>query len=256
MLDYRAWIIAGLILLSAAGAYVIWLTRPRAVAQTRSLSAAGHPSSAASKTSTLHVEGCNEDFIVKPGELVEPRAVPGASLDQFRNIYGTETKHDKTGILTWDRDPYSLTEGPSGSQEHENFVQLSLNQGHVIETLDGVDLGIDSFGAIFRQMRDRKVEAHESIEHSDNNWTLRVSMYSACGHKFRSEYSRTIPGSPEVDRLIAPRTTTPDGHALPVTVPPGLWRSDIFMNKVIFQYALTPSNGHDAPMEGSPSEHD
>lgn len=255
MLDYRAWIVAGLILLSTAGAYVVWLKRPRAVAQTRSLSAAGQPPNAVSKvvTKSLHIEGCDKDFIVKPGELVEPRVIPDAPLDRFHNIYSTETKRDKAGILTWDRDPYSLTGGYFGAEKPGGFVGISVNQGHVVETLDDIELGIDSFGTIFRKIRDRKVETHESVERIDGNWTLRVSLYSACGHRFRSEYSRTIPSSPEVDRLIAPRTTGPDGRALPATGP---WRSDIFMNKVVFQYALTPSNGHDAPLAGSPSEHD
>jgi len=60
MLDFRAWIIAGLILLSAAGAYVIWITRPRAVYHARSLSASGHHADSPSKpaTTSLHVEGC------------------------------------------------------------------------------------------------------------------------------------------------------------------------------------------------------
>jgi len=259
MLDRRAWIISSLIVLLAAGGYVIWITRPRARYEARSLTAAGQPAKQASNivTKSLHVEGCVKEFIVKPGELVEPRVIPGTPPDQQRAIYGKETRRDQSdgsAILTWDRDPYSLTSGYFGPERPENFVRISLNQGHVLETLDGVELGIDSFGAIFRQMRrDRKIEVHESIEHKDNSWTIRVSMYSDCGRKFRSEYSRTIPGSPEIDRMISPRPAAPGTQPASAPAP---WRSDVFMNKVVYQYTLTPSNGHDETLAGDPSEHE
>jgi len=252
MLDFRAWIIAGVIILSAAGAYVVWVTRPRAVINARSLTASQHPSNSQSPTTkSLHVDGCNEDFITKPGELVEPRVVPGASIEQFRTTYGKETKHDKDSA-EWDQYAFSLTTGNSGPDNAANFVSLSVNQGHVVETLDGIELGIDSFGAIFRKMRDKKVEIHERIDGGEGNWTLIVSIYSACGHKFRSEYSRTIPASPSIDKMIIPHQTNPDGSVKPTS---GAFRSDVFMNKVVANYSLVPSNGHDDSPTGSPSEH-
>jgi hypothetical protein len=250
MLDFRAWIIAGVIILAAVGAYVIWVTRPHAVMNARSLTSAAQP-----VTKTLHVDGCNEDFIIQPGELVEPRVVPGAPIEQFRTIYGTETKHDKDSA-TWDQYAFSLTASKSKSNSEPdngaNFVNLSVNQGHVVETLDGVELGIDSFGAIFRKMRDKKVEIHERIDSSEGNWTVIVSIYSACGHKYRSEYSRTLPGSPDIDKLILPHQTNPDGTVKPTTGP---FLSDIFMNKVVSNYSLVPSQGHDDSPTGLPSEH-
>jgi hypothetical protein len=257
MLDYRAWIIAGVIILSAAGAYVIWVTRPRAVTNARSLTAGGHPANSPTTpvTKSLHVDGCNEDFIVQPGELVEPRVVPGGPLEQFRTIYGQETKHGKDSA-TWDENAFSLTasnsDGNSGPDNGANFVNLSVNQGHVVETLDGIELGIDSFGAIFRKMRDKKVEIHERMDGGEGNWTLIVSIYSACGHKFRSEYSRTLPGSTELEDLIIPHQTNPDGTVTPTSGP---FRSDVFMNRVVTNYSLVPSQGHDDSPTGLPSEH-
>lgn len=249
MLDFRAWIIAGVILLTAAGAYVIWITRPRAVITGRSLSASPSPSNAPAKpvTTSLHVEGCREDFITQPGELVEPRVVPGASLEQFRSVYGEEAPRKQPGANIWEQNAFTLTEGTSESAQPQ--VHLSLHQGHVVETLDGVELGIDSFGTIFRKMRDKKVEVHERLDHSDGNWTLIVSLYSACGRKFRSEYTRTLPADPETDRLIT-RLSPPSP-----TGQPAPWRSDIFMNKVVSEYTLAPSNGQDEASKGSPSEH-
>jgi hypothetical protein len=252
MLDYRAWIVASLIALSAAGAYVIWLERPRAGYNARSLTAANHPAGAQNITQTLHVEGCEKGFIVKTGELVEPRAVPGAPIDQFRNIYGKETKRNKSGILTWELDPYSLTEGSArtdklGNEEPGNFVGVSVNSGHVVETLDGIDLGIDSFATIYRKMRDRRIEVHERIDSSGDSRTFTVSFYSYCGHKFRSEYSRTLPASAELDNPPVPTATSPQNDVLS--------RAKAFMNKVVYDYSLVPSNGRDESVDASPSQH-
>jgi hypothetical protein len=251
MLDLRAWIIAGLILLSLAGAYVIWITRPRAVYTARSLSAPGrHPNSPSQPaTKSLHVEGCKEDFIVSPGELVEPTVVPGAPLEQFRTTYGTETKRQSPGVWQWKQDEFLLTAGDYGPQNAADFVQISMNSQHIVETLDGIELGLDSFGTIFRKMQDKKVEIHERIAHGDNNWTFIVTMYSACGHKFRSEYTRTIPSDPETDRKIANLAPAANGQPSP-------WRSDVFMNKVVYDYSMKPSSGTNNSNEGSPSEHD
>jgi hypothetical protein len=250
MLDFRAWIIAGLILLSAAGAYVIWITRPRAVYTARSLSASGRPANSPSQpvTKSLHVEGCQEDFIVSPGELIEPTVVPGAPLEQFRNTYGTETKRQAPGVWQWKQEAFWLTDGDFGPQNPSDFVQISMNTNHVVETLDGIELGLDSFGTIFRKMQDKKVEIHERIVRSEGKWTFIVTMYSACGHKFRSEYTRSIPSDSQVDRQIAPITGA-NGQT-------GLWRSDVFMNKVVYDYAMKPSGGTNNSNEGSPSEHD
>ena len=99
-------------------------------------------------------------------------------------------------------------------------------------------------------MSDRKVEIHERIRHTQDHWVLTLTMYSACGRKFRSEYIRSIPDDPETSRLINRRVTGGNGQQ-------GLIRSDIFMNKVVYDLAMQPSNGSDDdPTAGEPSEHD
>ena len=258
MLDYRAWIIAGLILLAALGGYIIWITRPRAQYNARSLSASGHPATATDKsgqpqpvTKSLHVDGCKDDFIVSPGEIVEPRVVPGASLDQFRSVYGDE-KPDKKNpdALVWRTDEFELLANMAAPGEPGNLIQMSLNSGHIVETLDGIELGLDSFGTIFRKMQDKKVEIHQRIRREGDHWILTVSIYSACGRKFRSEYFRSLPSDPETDALINRRETGSDGK-------PGPLRSDIFMNKVVYDYILETSDGKDDdPTSGEPSERD
>jgi hypothetical protein len=251
MLDFRAWIIAGLVLLSAAGAYVIWITRPRAGYAARSLSAARPPSNLASQpvTKSLHVEGCKDDFLVNPGELVEPRVVPGSTLDQFRNIYGKESDKEGPSIFVWSGEAYDLRMIRANAEEPEDSVQISLNGRHVLETIDGIELGLDSFGTIFRKMRDRKVEAQEHIRRSGDHWILTVSIHSSCGGKFRSEYFRSIPASPETDSLINRRSIGTDGR-------PGQLRSDVFMNKVVYDYIMETSDGKDGSNTGEFSEHD
>jgi hypothetical protein len=249
MLDYRAWIAACLILVSASGAYLFWLHRTRALYTARSLTAPRQPSASGSQpvTDTLHVEGCEKNFIVKRGELVEPRVVPDAPLDQFRSVYGKEMKRESKDFLSWDQYAFTLTRGYYGAESLGNSVDISVNQGHVVQTLDGVELGIDSFGTILRKMRDQNIAVHQRIDRPEGNWTLFVSFYSACGHKYRSEYSRTIPGSAEIDKMILPPANDPAGSGAP-------WRSDVFMNKVVFDYDLVASNGRDDSGNGTPAE--
>jgi hypothetical protein len=251
MLDYRAWIIAGLILVTAAGAYLIWIYRPKPTYHARSLTAAPHPANPNSQptTKSLHVEGCNEDFIVKPGELVEPRVIPGASLDQFRSVYGKESNQEGPGIYTWKPEAYELQVTQPGPEHTDGIVRISLNGGHVAETLDGMELGLDSFGTIFGKLQDKKVEAHERILRQGDKWILTVSLFSACDHKFRSEYVRSLPSTPEIDEFINRRVMQPNGQ-------PGPLRSDVFMNKVPYDYIMLPSNGKDDSGQGEPSEHD
>ena len=265
MIDYRAWIAAAVLLFAATGGYLVYLHRTRANYAARSLSAACQPADesanqpagaspqkdAAHQTRTLHVDGCNKDFLVKVGELVEPRVVPGAPLTEFQSIYGRESKRDKSdksGIASWDEGAFTISEGALGNRQPMNLVHLSIHQGHVVETLDGIELGIDSFGALFSKLRDMKLDAHERIERSSDSWTLIVSFYSACGQRFRSEYSRTLPASPEIDQLITRKVANQDESQ-------SQFRSDVFMNKLITDYVLTPSNGHDEATNGSSAEH-
>jgi hypothetical protein len=251
MLDYRAWIVACVLLLSAAGAYLLWIYRPKATYNARSLSAGAHPSDTATKpvTKSLHVDGCRQDFIVSPGELVEPTVVPGAPIEQFRKAYGKESDGNDPGVLVWKTEEFDLLATPAGTANPESLIQIGLNGAHVVETLDGVELGLDSFGTVFRKMGDRKVEMHERIRRNGDRWILTVSMYSSCGRKFRSEYFRSIPASPEIDGLINRRVSGGNGQT-------GLLRSDIFINKVAYDYILETANGSDdAPSAGEPSEH-
>jgi hypothetical protein len=228
MLDWRAFLISVTLVAFAVGSYLLWSDRARFVHMDRSLTAGPANSSDKLKTHSLHVEGCNEDFIVKVGELVEPRVVPGASLERFRSIYGRENKRDAHGVVTWERNPYNLTEGEPG------FVHLAVFPGHVVETLDGVELGIDSFAAILHKMRDKKVEVAEKVTGGDGKWTLTFMLTSSCGRRYVGAYSRTLDADPEIDRQVA-GLAGPDGK-------PGPLRPDVFLNKVVYDYTLMPAS--------------
>jgi hypothetical protein len=270
--DFRAWlpawIIAGAIVLLIAVAYVIWVNRPRAGYNTRSLSAShSNPAKSAPVTKSLHVDGCHEDFIVNPGELVEPRLAPGAPIEQFRSIYGDElTGKDlrykglpdqPPSTHQWNTDALQLAVSEPGinASQQPARIQMSLNSGHIVESLDGIELGLDSFGTILRKMRDKKVEIHQRIRHVPNedptkpdHWILTVSLYSSCGKAFRSEYFRSIATDEETDRQINRREPGTNGQ-------PGPLRSDVFMNKVAYDYILETSNGSDDdPSAGEPAE--
>jgi hypothetical protein len=258
MIDRRALLITGVLVLLAAAAYTLWIVRPRASMASRSLTAAPRTTRQSSDrvttavTRSLHVDGCHDDFIVRPGELIEPNIVPGSSIEQFRSVYGPEAvpkgkiKPGQPGIHTWSREAFSIAEGQS---EEGDFVHVSLNPGHVVETLDGVELGLDSFGAIFRKMSDRKVEVHERLLNAEGKWTLIVSLYSSCGRHYRSEYTRTFDSTPEIEHFLNRRVPGPHGELGPL-------RSDVFMNKVVSEYTMVPSNGQNDSSLGVPSEHD
>lgn len=241
-LDPRAWIIAGAILLLVGVAYVIWINRPHTSYTARSLSAAH------GTTGSLHVEGCHEDFITSPGELIEPRAVPGNSVTQFVSTYGQPNRPDSSTYL-WDLDAFTLTAISPNEKAAPDSLQISVKGHHIVETLDGVELGLDSFARILSKMQDKKVEIHERIHKDDKNWTFVLSLYSACGKNFRSEYIRSLPRDPETDRQI---TSLPPSPGLD----PGLLRSDIFLNKVVYDYRMKLSGGTNNSNEGSPSAHD
>src|SRR5579871_6914641 len=106
-----AWTAAVLVLGALAVSYLVWVHRTRAGYHARSLSAPSRPAGAQpDKTRTLLVDGCDKPFLVKVGELVEPRAIPGAPLSAFEQLYGAPTKQKKNAPLTWDTYPFTLTE--------------------------------------------------------------------------------------------------------------------------------------------------
>jgi len=245
MLDRRAWIITGAIFLLIGVTVAVWIHRTRTKFEGRSLSAA--PQTKKPETKKLHVDGCELDFLVKPTQLVEPRIAPGANPDQFHAIYGQESRLEKPATFIYDKWAYSLSDtyfGPSGSpQAKDNAIQIHINEGHALHTLDDIELGIDSFAIIYRKMQeDHERQVHERLDRIGNNWVYTVSFYSICGKAFRSEYSRTVPSDPDLDKMIAPKDIIVNGKTQPGTGPQ---RTVIFGTKYASDFALVPANGTD-----------
>lgn len=226
----RAVAIAVLLIAAVLGGYLYWLRRARAHYEARSLSAAPVHHGYQLQTRTLHVEGCAKDFTVKVGELVEPQITPAlarSSLAQSAAIYGPPTKRVRNGDLEWQQDAFTLTEDNPGKPA--SSLHLAIHAGHVVQTLDDVEVGIDSFNAIFIKMRDRNIPVTERLTHGKNSWTLTATIPSSCGPAWQSEYARTLPETPELDREIAPRIT--NGII-------GQSRPDAFLNKLATSYTL------------------
>lgn len=268
MTSFRALIFAVLVALASVAGYIVWANLQHAPVKSKELvivGSANKPDPHAKKQ--LHVSGCVDDFTVAVGELVEPRVVPGSTLDQFRVLYGKETKLTRDGIATWVTDPYTLTEesifpSKTSALKPQGYVSLTVNQGHVVQTLDGIELGIDTFAALFRKLRDRKIEGHESLERLDGNWVYTASFYSSCGRKYRGEYIRILPESPEINAKIIAQVPVPNG---PANQTPSSstnvnaatqWKSDVFMSKVISDYRLVVSNGRDSSDKGQLVSHE
>jgi hypothetical protein len=246
MIDRRAWIITGIIFLMIGVAVFIWVTRTRTKFEGRSLSAAA-PQPRKPETKKLHVDGCELDFLIKPTQYVEPRIAPGATPEQFRAIYGKESRLEKPGTYIHDQWEYNLSDtylGPNDSPRgKDNAIQIHIEPGHTLQTLDDIELGINSFGVIFQKMQeDHERKVHERLDRVGSNWVYTVSFYSMCGKAFRSEYSRTVPSDPDLDKMIAPKEIVVNGKTQPGTGPQ---RTVIFGTKYASDFALVSSNGTD-----------
>ncbi len=227
----RSLLIAFALLAAALGGYLYWLHRTRAYMSARSLTAASAHHAATTGTRILHVPGCERDFLVKIGELVEPQITPSLSPDALRlarQIYGAPAQHKRPRAITWTQNAFTLTEILPRAAAPE--LQLDLHTGHVVQTLDDVELGVDSFNAIRDRMRDRNLPISDSLTHGDHSWTYRLTIPSSCGSAWTSIYSRTLPETPDLDAEILPPASAADHSPRP----------SAFLNKLTTEYTLAP----------------
>ena len=234
----RALGIAVLLIAAVFGGYLYWLHRTRARYNARSLSAAPTRRDARRgnqpQTRTLHVPGCAKDFTVNVGELVQPQITPAlsrAALDQAKAIYGKPTQSLNNGTLVWQQNAFTLIEAHPGKPD--SSLHLTMQIGHVVQTLDDIELGIDSFNAILIKMRDRNLPVEQKLTHGNDSWTFTITVPSGCGPAWQSQYARTLPETPELDRETAPRIT--NGVL-------GQPQPNAFLNKLATEYTLTRLN--------------
>ncbi len=236
----RALLITLAILAAALGGYLYWLHRTHAYMHVRSLSAAPTRHDGQTKTRMLVVPGCERSFLVKVGELVEPEITPATTLsaepDALRAatlLYGKPTHEHHPEMLVWKQDAFTLAEPLAresiAASALSGSLELTINTGHVVQTLDDIELGIDSFNAIRTKMRDRNLPVSDQLVHGKDFWTYRLTIPSSCGPKWSSTYTRTLPETPELDAQILPPAGAAD-HAP---------RAAAFFNKLATKYTLT-----------------
>ena len=221
----RALLLSLGLLAAVLGAYLYWLHRTHAYLHLRSLTAPPIHHTAAVRTRVLHVSGCQRDFLVKVGELVEPQITPSGSpsdLAQAEKLYGAAQRQRHSPALVWKLNAFTLTEWPTDT------LHLSLNTGHVVQTLDGIELGVDSFNAIRARMRDHNLPFTDELVHGNQSWTYRLTIPSSCGPAWKSVYARTLPETLDLDAQIHPPAGSPDPSPRPAA----------FLNKLALEYTL------------------
>ncbi len=220
----RALLITVAILAGALGGYLYWLHRAHAYIHVRSLTAPPTRQAVAPRTRILLVPGCERSFLVKVGELVEPEITPSATpeaLATATRLYGRPTH--KSHSLIWSQNAFTLTE-PAADR-----LRLTLETGHVVQTLDDIELGIDSFNAIRAKMRDRNLPVSDALVHGPHTWTYQLTIPSSCGANWSSSYSRTLPETPDLDAQILPSANSPNPAP----------RAAAFLNRIATEYTLT-----------------
>ena len=221
----RAVLLAFGLLAAALGAYLYWLHRTQAYLHLRSLTAPPVHHASEARTRVLHVPGCQRDFIVKVGELVEPQITPSSSPNDLalaEKLYGAAHRIRHSPAMVWEQNAFTLTEWPPET------LQLALNTGHVVQTLDGIELGVDSFNAIRARMRDHNLPFKDELVHGNQSWTYRLTIPSSCGPAWRSIYERTLTETPELDAQIYPPAGSTDHSPRPAA----------FLNRLALEYTL------------------
>lgn len=185
----QTWIVIALILLDcAAVSWFAWLRPHHRPAVTQPLtiivsSVLPKQFVQSQPVPSAHIEGCAEYIQPSSGEKLEPRVLPGASIEAIRSIYGKESKREEYDYV-WNTSDYSLSAylGPGGASS--NGINLNAIQGHVISTPDGIELGKDTFATLLQKMKDRGIDVSERMGDAAGIWVLTISFLSVCSQNF------------------------------------------------------------------------
>lgn len=171
---------------------------------------------------------------------MEPRVLPGVSIEAIRKVYGPESEKKDYGYI-WNMDDYSLNDFDYGNGKGTGSILLSVKTGHLIATPDGIELGKDTFATFLQKMKDRGIEVDERLADEDMIWVLHVSFPATCGSKFRSEYAWFMDDNSATDKAI--------GEDTPL-------HSSIFLDKIVYSYGLDNADIHSEELEGQPATHE
>jgi hypothetical protein len=244
----KAWIVAILLFLLVSPSAVWYATMNLHRRSGESPRPAAIPGSALSKETKLdsqvagtHIEGCEAFILPGPGEPLEPRLLPEASIEDLRHLYGQETKHvDEIGEWEWQSSGFNLQGWEQGKARTVRSIGLDAKPGHIIATPDGIKLGKDTFATLLLKMKRRGITVRERMEGADGTWILFASFPSTCNPDDWSEYSWYSEGTPAVEKAI--------GNSIP-------FRSDVFLHKIVENYATGTGRESDGDSEGQPATH-
>jgi hypothetical protein len=249
MTRFQPWIVIIPFFAFAAATWLFFAKVHHSGLQQEKITQASKPSNQSPTLSpaakTLHIEGCDTDFPVKPGEQIEPQVVPGVTVEKIRSIYGKESKKDELGVLTWNLDGYSLSDDLSKTHVEQGTVSLFPNHGQILTTTDGIELGKDTFATLLQKTKARGIPIHESMDGPEGSWMLLVWFPSMCNSKFRSVYTWIIRGSQTVDEQILPAVK--DGGAP--------WRSNVFLDEKVQYFSMEPAHEPAEELNYHPSVH-
>ena len=194
-----------------------------------------------SSTPGIRIEGCTAPIVPTLGEDLQPRVVPGVSIEAVRKIYGPEWKREQLGSdYVWLQDNYRLTDFDTGHGKHAATIILEALTGGVVATPDGIELGKDTFATLLAKMNARGIQTGERMQNVEGQWVLTVSFLSVCNPDFRSQYVWAVPGTPDVNESIG------DG-LMP--------RSSFSLNRTVSLYNMKTVADSGVELSGQPSTH-
>ncbi len=191
---------------------------------------------------SIHIDGCKSYLAPPNDEKLEPRVLPGASIEDLRRVYGPETNFDSTvEKWEWQSEAFNLRRWGIRNEDKAESIGIDINPGNIVATPDGIELGRDTFSTVLQKMKDRGVPVSEYMEGADGTWILFVSFSSTCDPQDWSEYTWYLDGTPAVENAI--------GNEIP-------FRSNIFLQEVVKNYEIEAGKEPSGEIEGQPSVHD
>jgi hypothetical protein len=175
------------------------------------------------------------------GEDLQPRVVPGASLDTVRKIYGPEWKREQLASeYIWLEDNYRLTDIDVSRGKQAASISVGALTGGKVSTPDGIELGKDTFSTLLAKMSARGIHVGERMQNVESQWVLTVSFVSVCSPDLTSQYMWSVP----------------DTHDVSASVGDGLNpRSNFFLNRTVSLYKIKTVADSDEELAGQPSTH-
>lgn len=230
-------LVAGILWLASAG----WSPFSNRAPESSVTKAPQQTAPQSSSTQGIQIEGCTAPIMPLLGEDLQPRVVPGVSLETVRKIYGPEWKREQLASeYTWLGDNYRLTDFDVSRGKQAATISVGALTGGKVATPDGIELGKDTFSTLLAKLSARGIQVGERMQNVESQWILTVSFLSVCSPEFRSQYVWSVP----------------DTHDVSASVGDGLNpRSNFFLNRTVSLYKMKTVADSDEDLAGQPSTH-